>query len=174
MLRFRGSPALSAFRLEKLLTSLRQQVPSISLVYAEFVHFVDTTGTLTDADRRILERLLTYGPVAPALTSEPTLWVIPRPGTISPWSSKATDIAHNCGLHQIHRIERGVAYHLTTSVPLDATQLAAIKPLLHDRMTEGVLGPEDDFGILFAQAEPAPLTAIDILNGSQVALEEAR
>jgi phosphoribosylformylglycinamidine synthase len=173
MLRFRGSPALSAFRLEKLLTSLRQQVPSISLVYAEFVHFVDTTGTLTDADRRILERLLTYGPVAPALTSEPTLWVIPRPGTISPWSSKATDIAHNCGLHQIHRIERGVAYHLTTTAPLDTIQLAAIKPLLHDRMTEGVLRPEDDPGILFAQAEPAPLTAIDILNGGRVALEEA-
>ncbi len=174
MLRFRGSPALSAFRLEKLLTGLRRQAPTISSLYAEFIHFVDPLEPLTEDDRSILDRLLTYGPQARRLDGEiPTLLVIPRPGTISPWSSKATDIAHNCGLRRIHRIERGIAYHLNATVPLDSRQLGAIKSLLHDRMTEVVLEPADDPAVLFAQTEPAPLTYIDLLTGGRAALERA-
>ena len=87
MLRFRGSPALSLFRRQKLLTALRQRVSTITDAYAEFVHFVD--GSLTTHDREVLDRLLRYGPTATQhhLTGEPTFLVIPRPGTISPWSS---------------------------------------------------------------------------------------
>ena len=174
MLRFRGSPALSTFRLEKLLAGLRRQMPAIDAVDAEFVHFVDLLEPLTEVELSILDRLLTYGPQARRLDGgNPTLLVIPRPGTISPWSSKATDIAHNCGLQRIRRIERGIAYYLSAGAALDSAQLSAIKPLLHDRMTEVVLEPADDPAMLFDQAEPAPLTAIDILAGGRVALERA-
>ncbi|NMQ19775.1 phosphoribosylformylglycinamidine synthase [Candidatus Competibacter phosphatis] len=170
MLRFRGSPALSPFRLEKLLTALRRRVPVVTEIYAEFVHFVD--GRLITHDREVLDRLLQYGPTATQrhLTSEPTFLVVPRPGTLSPWSSKATDIARNCGLQHVRRIERGVAYYLESTRALTAGEQALLKPLLHDRMTEAVLEPDDDPALLFAQAEPAPLASVDLLSGGRDAL----
>ena len=173
MLRFRGSPALSPFRLEKLLTALRRRVPVVTEIYAEFVHFVD--GRLITHDREVLDRLLQYGPTATQrhLTSEPTFLVVPRPGTRSPWSSKATDIARNCGLQHVRRIERGVAYYLESTRALTAEEQALLKPLLHDRMTEAVLEPDDDPALLFAQAEPAPLANVDLLGGGRDALAVA-
>ena len=118
MLRFRGSPALSAFRLKKLLVTLRERIPQVTGLYAEFIHFVDTAKPCNSHEQEILERLLHYGPRASTqpLNNTSTVLVVPRPGTLSPWSSKATDITHNCGLTQIHRIERGVAYYLTQLV----------------------------------------------------------
>ena len=173
MLRFRGSPALSPFRLEKLLTALRRQVPAITDAYAEFVHFVD--GRLTTHDREILDRLLRYGPSIPQrhLTGEPVFLVIPRPGTISPWSSKATDIAHNCGLQHVRRIERGIAFYLESTQPLTTADLSRLQPLAHDRMTETALTADDDLTTIFTQAEPAPLTRIDLMNGGRKALTTA-
>ncbi|MBE2294459.1 MAG: phosphoribosylformylglycinamidine synthase, partial [Phycisphaerales bacterium] len=173
MLRFRGSPALSPFRLEKLLAMLRQRVPAVTGVYAEFIHFVD--GRVITQDRKILDRLLQYGPAATQrhLDGEPTFLIVPRPGTRSPWSSKATDIVHNCGLHQVRRIERGVAYYLEATHTLRAEDLALLKPLLHDRMTEAVLGPDDDPAVLFAQAEPMPMSGVDLLDGGRDALVRA-
>ena len=170
MLRFRGSPALSPFRLEKLLTALRRRVPVVTEIYAEFIHFVD--GRLITHDREVLDRLLQYGPTATQrhVTSEPTFLVVPRPGTRSPWSSKATDIAHNCGLQHVRRIERGVAYYLESTRVLTAEEQALLKPLLHDRMTEAVLEPDDDPALLFAQAEPTPLASVDLLGGGRDAL----
>ena len=170
MLRFRGSPALSPFRLEKLLAGLRQRVPVITDAYAEFVHFVD--GTLSVHDREVLDRLLQYGPTATQSHpgGAPLFLVIPRPGTISPWSSKATDIAHNCGLCHVHRIERGLGYYLDFERPLTDCELTELRPLLHDRMTEAVLGPEDDPVVLFAQAEPAPLATVNVLGSGREAL----
>ena len=173
MLRFRGSPALSPFRLEKLLAALRQRVPVIAAAHAEYVHFLD--GTLNVYDREVLDRLLRYGPAATPRDagSGPVFLVIPRPGTISPWSSKATDIARNCGLRRVRRIERGIAYYLESHRPLTDSELAGLKPLLHDRMTEAVLGPGDDPAALFAQAEPAPLVTVDVLGGGRDALATA-
>jgi phosphoribosylformylglycinamidine synthase len=173
MLRSRGSPALSPFRLKKLLAALRQRVPAVAGAYAEFVHFVD--GSLTARDREVLDRLLRYGPTATQrhLTGEPTCLVIPRPGTISPWSSKATDIARNCGLQHVRRIERGVAHYLESARPLTADDLAVLKPLLHDRMIEAALGADDDPAVLFAHAEPAPLATVDVLGGGRAALTVA-
>ena len=173
MLRFRGSPALSPFRLEKLLTALRQRVPVVTDGYAEFLHVVD--GSLTTHDREVLDRLLRYGPTATQrhLTGEPTFLVVPRPGTLSPWSSKATDIAHNCGLGSVRRIERGIAWYLDAERPLTASEQIALKPLLHDRMTEAVLEPGDDPAMLFAHAEPGPLTIVDMLGGGRDALTAA-
>ena len=173
MLRFRGSPALSPFRLEKLLAALRQRVPVIAAAHAEYVHFLD--GTLNVYDREVLDRLLRYGPAATPRDagSGPVFLVIPRPGTISPWSSKATDIARNCGLRRVRRIERGIAYYLESHRPLTDSELAGLKPLLHDRMTEAVLGPGDDPAALFARAEPAPLATVDLLGGGRDALATA-
>ncbi len=173
MLRFRGGPALSPFRLEKLLTALRQRVPVVTDVYAEFAHFVD--GSLTVYEREVLDRLLRYGPAAtrPQPDGAPLFLVIPRPGTISPWSSKATDIAHNCGLRRVRRIERGVSYYVDFERPLTDGELIELKPLLHDRMTEAVLEPDDDPAVLFAQAEPAPLNRVDVLDGGRAALAVA-
>ncbi|MCB1919845.1 MAG: phosphoribosylformylglycinamidine synthase [Candidatus Competibacteraceae bacterium] len=188
MHRFRGSPALSPFRLEKLLTALRLRVPAITCVYAEFVHFVD--GSLTMPDREVLDRLLDYGPrkflshqlalvgqsraeAQGKPTGAPLFLIVPRPGTISPWSSKATDIARNCGLHRVRRIERGIAYYLEFERSLSDRELAALKPLLHDRMTETVLEPGDDPALLFRQAQPAPLATVEVLHGARAALEAA-
>ena len=104
----RGSPALSAFRINKLLARFQAANLPVSAIYAEYIHFADLNAPLSADDRERLARLLQYGPSLSSHT--PTgklLLVTPRPGTISPWSSKATDIAHNCGLTQVVRLERG-------------------------------------------------------------------
>ena len=111
MLILRGAPALSAFRHGKLLAQLTEKVPAVSGLYAEFAHFAEVTGVLTGEEETVLARLLKYGPSVPV--QEPTgrlFLVVPRFGTISPWSSKATDIARKCGQAKIERIKRGIAY----------------------------------------------------------------
>src|SRR5690554_5845979 len=159
----RGAPALSEFRSEKLLQRLQAAELPVTEIYAEFMHFVDVEQKLDDAARSVLAKLLTYGPaLAQHIPDGHLLVVTPRQGTISPWSSKATDIAHNCGLTQIHRIERGVAYYLTGS--LSDEQIATAAALLHDRMTEMVLASFDQADILFAEAEPSALQSVDILK----------
>lgn len=111
MLTLRGAPALSNFRNQRLLSRLQSELPSIKTVYAEFMHFVLVDGDLAHADADKLDKVLRYGPnVAVQNVSDNLVLVIPRLGTISPWSSKATDIAHNCGLKQVKRIERGTAF----------------------------------------------------------------
>src|SRR5690554_2430724 len=105
MLELRGAPALSPFRSEKLFGQLTNAVEGVQAIYAEFMHFVDTEAELGDADQVVLDRLLTYGPSADRQEPAGILFlVVPRPGTMSPWSTKATDITRNCGLRQIRRI----------------------------------------------------------------------
>ena len=172
MLILRGAPALSAFRHGKLLAQLTQKVPAVRGLYAEFVHFAETLGTLGETEQQVLARLLRYGPSVPV--QEPTgrlLLVVPRFGTISPWSSKATDIAHNCGLGAIQRLERGIAYYLEGD--LSEADVAAASALLHDRMTQLVLSRFEEAEPLFSHAEPRPLTAVDVLGGGRPALEQA-
>ncbi|HKJ75586.1 MAG TPA: phosphoribosylformylglycinamidine synthase, partial [Gammaproteobacteria bacterium] len=176
MLTLRGSPALSPFRLEKRLDQVRDRVPEAAYLYAEFVHFVDTERRLDDAELDVLERLLEYGPTASR--DEPRgrlVLAVPRLGTISPWSSKATDIAHNCGLTTIHRIERGVAYYVADGDggPLGDGDLADAAAALHDRMTESVLYSMEEAEGLFRQAEPAPMRTVDVLTGGREALARA-
>ncbi len=176
MLRLRGSAALSAFRIEKLLNLIRTRVPEVARLSAEYLHFADLEQRLERAELAVLERLLSYGPRLPRAEPEGQVRiVIPRLGTISPWSSKATDIAHNCGLAKIRRLERGTAYHFAThhGHPLDGAQLAAIEPLIHDRMTETVLSDPEDAGALFTHGEPAPLEEIDLAQGGMEALARA-
>ena len=170
----RGSPALSEFRVNKLLERCRELELPVSGIYAEFMHFADVSAPLNADEQSKLESLLTYGPTI--AEHEPTgllLLVTPRPGTISPWSSKSTDIAHNCALAQVKRLERGTAYYVDTTAELSAEQLAALKGLIHDRMMEVVFTELEAASALFAQAEPAPVQCVDILAGGRKALEEA-
>ncbi|WP_339079809.1 phosphoribosylformylglycinamidine synthase [Pseudomonas sp. TMP9] len=172
MLILRGAPALSAFRHGKLLEQLTSKVPAVTGLYAEFAHFADVTGVLNAEEEQVLARLLKYGLSVPVQEPSGRLFLsIPRFGTISPWSSKASDIARNCGLAKIQRIERGLAYYV--SGELNATQVQQVADLLHDRMTQLVLDNLQDAGALFSHAQPKPLTAVDILGGGRAALERA-
>lgn len=176
MLSLRGSPALSPFRLDKILASLKAAAPRISHLYAEFWHFAWVEGELTHAQQETLQKILTYGPkMAEGTPSGELFLVIPRPGTISPWSSRATDIARHCSLENIKRLERGIAFYADTKdgSPLSEAEKQALKPLIHDRMTEAVFTSLDDAERLFHTTEPAPMSSIDILAGGKAALEKA-
>jgi phosphoribosylformylglycinamidine synthase len=168
----RGAPALSDFRRHKLLARVQAAVPAVTGLYAEFMHFAELSAELDDSESLVLERLLRYGPSVAVEEPAGTLFlVLPRFGTISPWSSKATDIAHNCGLAAVSRIERGVAYYV--SGELDANARQQVAALLHDRMTELVLDEVQAAEGLFAHTQPKPFSRIDILAGGRAALEKA-
>ncbi|MBH3341064.1 phosphoribosylformylglycinamidine synthase [Pseudomonas mendocina] len=172
MLILRGAPALSAFRHGKLLEQLTSKVPAVTGLYAEFAHFADVTGVLNADEEQVLARLLKYGPSVPVQEPSGKLFLtIPRFGTISPWSSKASDIARNCGLAKVQRLERGIAYYV--SGELSESDSAAVAALLHDRMTQLVLSALEDAAALFSHAQPKPLTAVDVLGGGRAALEQA-
>ncbi|WP_136247449.1 phosphoribosylformylglycinamidine synthase [Halomonas borealis] len=175
MLELRGAPALSAFRHAKLLEALHAVAPQVEALGADYVHFVDHEGELGDEDRRLLERLLDYGPTHEAGAGDDgrLFLVVPRIGTQSPWSSKATDIALNCGLTQIRRLERGIAYRVRFAGELSEEAYEAVVAALHDRMTETVLFDASDASRLFAHHEPAPLGQVDLLGGGRPALETA-
>ena len=142
MLQLRGSTALSSFRQDRLLRALREKSPQINSVQAHFIHFADLRGPLMAGDRECLEKLLTYGPrdTRGDIGGQP-VWVVPRPGTITPWSSKATEIALGCGLSQVKRLERGMCFDLQCreNASLSSEQLETLYPLLHDRMTHVIL-----------------------------------
>ena len=161
ILKLRGASALSDFRLAKLLPQLRAVLPGIQGVAAEFRHFVETTSALEASQSKLLDRLLTYGAASPVGAAQgPLFLVVPRIGTISPWSSKATDIARQCGLPMVRRIERGTAYVLKVRGALAAAQRQALAALLHDRMTESVLDSEEGADALFSHVPPRPLEAV--------------
>jgi phosphoribosylformylglycinamidine synthase len=173
MLILRGAPALSEFRLNKLQQRLQVACGAAVDVYAEYVHFVDVDAALDDAAQARLERLLAYGPRRVARQAGGSLFlVVPRPGTISPWSSKATDIARNCGLSAVRRIERGIAYWTGDEVNDDA-RCQALAGVLHDRMTEAVLGDFDAAACLFDRAQPAPMRRVQVIAGGRDALAQA-
>ncbi len=174
MLIKRGRSALSQFRLDKLTATLGAAVPGLRAVSAEYLHFIDLEQHLDEREEAVLEQLLE----AEALQSEPAgqlFLVVPRLGTISPWSSKATDIAHTCGLSSVQRIERGIAYYLDLAegVALDEHQQAAVAAHLHDRMTESVCHTLQEAEGLFLQGDPAPVASIDLMGGGRAALLRA-
>ncbi|MEN8179452.1 MAG: phosphoribosylformylglycinamidine synthase [Pseudomonadota bacterium] len=174
MLILRGAPALSDFRLRKLTQRLESELGKALGVYAEYMHYSDLDQSLSDQEQAILERLLRYGPQLTKQDPEGTLLlVVPRPGTLSPWSSKATDIAHHCGLNNIQRLERGIAYYLQCESELSDNELNLAIDLLHDRMTEVVLHEMEDAGCLFLHAEPKPYIQVDVLEAGQPALVQA-
>ncbi len=171
ILRLRGSRALSQFRMDKLLAGLAGKQFNNVRIHTEFWHFAELSETLDDHEMATLTRLLTYGPSVPAETEKGELLLVtPRIGTISPWSSKATDIARQCGLGKVRRIERGVAYFVEG---LNEPLRQALLPLIHDRMTEAVMTAFESADALFQHIEPRTLESIDILAGGRAALEAA-
>lgn len=165
-----GASALSAFRLNQLLSKCQEAQLPINGIYAEYVHFADVRVPLSAQQLATLQSLLRYGS---SLNKSPPrghlLLVIPRIGTLSPWSTKATEIAHNCGLQQVVRLERGIAYYIDTEY-LNISQWNSLAELLHDRMIEQVFTSLEDAEQLFAQHQPAPLQHIDILAEGRDAL----
>ena len=174
ILHLRGGNALSPFRLAKLKTLIQDRVPGMTDIQGIFWHFVSVAKPLSDAEHTVLQRILTYGTPASANDIHGTLLLVtPRVGTLSPWSSKATDIARNCGLHSVLRIERGIAYTLATLEPLSDAQRAGVLPLLHDRMTDQVFTAMADADLLFHSVAPRELVTIPLQAQGRAALEEA-
>jgi phosphoribosylformylglycinamidine synthase len=177
MLVLRGSAALSQFRIEKLLRTLQNRCPDIGSLRAQYVHLVHLSGALTEDEQQRLESLLDYDVRnAPTATSaSKVLLVVPRPGTISPWSSKATDIARGVGLASVSRIERGIEYVIDgiEGRTVSDASLSTATALVHDRMTQAVFPRIDDAAQLFVQAAPRPLGVIDLRGKGRAALTEA-
>jgi len=171
ILKLRGSAALSAFRLDKLNAQLASLHPSLRVLHAEYWHFAELDDGLSRDAETILQRLLDYGERDKAGTDNGTLvLVVPRVGTISPWSSKATDIARHCGLDALRRVERGIAYRLAGS---SGKHWSAVLNLLHDRMTESVLEDFEQTRSLFRHFEPKPLATVALQAGGVEALKVA-
>ncbi|WP_145594795.1 phosphoribosylformylglycinamidine synthase [Yersinia aleksiciae] len=169
----RGSPALSAFRITKLLSRCQDAHLPVSDIYAEYVHFADVSAPLSADEHARLQRLLKYGPSLPEHAPEGRLLLVtPRPGTISPWSSKATDIAHNCALPQVLRLERGLAFYIQ-GPNLTESQWQQLAALLHDRMMETVFTDLQQAEQLFSHHQPAPVQRVNILAQGRSALEQA-
>ncbi len=173
MLTLTGPPAATAFRLQKLRGELSALVSTVTDVGVHFEHFVNVERPLTDSERRVLEALLDYGggpaDVAP---DRQRLYVVPRLGTISPWASKATDIAKLCSL-PVRRIERGRVVSLAVRSVLTDAQRRSVAPLLHDRMTETLLTELPKQEVIFAEHAPRPVRTVDVLGGGRAAMMRA-
>ncbi|MBV9344422.1 MAG: phosphoribosylformylglycinamidine synthase [Gammaproteobacteria bacterium] len=177
MLQLEGPPALSAFRTSKLLERLQALQPAVESLAARYLHLIELARPLTVTERTVLEELLVYGPrlphAAPRGYSEPII-IVPRAGTISSWSSKATDIARVCGLEPVRRIERGIEYRLGCRVALPGAQRAALAALLFDRMTEMALDDTEAAVQLFQHPPPRPLRSIALAGGRPALLAADR
>lgn len=174
MLQFYGGRALSSFRLEKLLKEINRLNLQVVAMNTEYWHFCSVTRNLQSEELDALKKLLNHDLVSePAQQSAEFFLVLPRPGTISPWSTKATDIAHHCGLTAVERIERGIAFYIQCNTRLSADDKANLAPLLHDRMTETVFDSFADAAKLFQHFAPKPLDTIDVMNGGIDALWQA-
>jgi phosphoribosylformylglycinamidine synthase len=174
-----GGLALSKFRSDKILQTAMADVPYLTALIPHHIHFIALEGELSTAEQARLEHLLTYPAAAeeeifPSAAYACQVLVIPRPGTLSPWSSKATEIARNCDLSAVKRIERGVMWTIFSAEPLEKKDMAALLPYLHDRMTEMVLenvrNAED---LLFTQAPARQQTTINVMENGRLALESA-
>lgn len=169
----RGSPAFSMYRINQLLSKCHDLHLPINQIYAEYTHFVDLSSPLANEEYDKLQKLLKYGPSLTAHKPVGQLFLtVPRPGTISSWSSKATNIAQNCGLSQIKRLERGIAYYIQSNV-LSKNQEIELITLLYDRMMETVFTEFQQVEQLFIHHQPAPFHSIDILTQGREALVQA-
>ncbi|MBK9990506.1 MAG: phosphoribosylformylglycinamidine synthase [Verrucomicrobia bacterium] len=177
MLILRGAPALSEFRIKKLQQDLAAAGLPAREIATQFIHVVELNAgaSLDAAEQSVLEKLLTYGPHREEHASKGLLQIVaPRPGTISPWSSKATDIAHICGLAKIKRIERAIAYWIDAeTAPLSVAQTTLLAAKLHDRMTQVVFSDFPQLDVLFSHETPRPLSSVPVLAQGRTALVHA-
>ena len=169
MLRLAGGTALTPFRKRQVLAKIGKVAPHVSGVEATFQYFVDAARRSSELERRLAE-LLPLGHGAES-TEGKLLLVVPRVGTLSPWASKATDIAKSCDLTEVRCIERGIAYRLAGE--LTHAELGRVKALLHDRMTETVFERFEDAARLFRREAPRRLERVPVLDDGRDALVKA-
>ncbi len=169
-----GQSAWSEFRISKRLQLLQQADARINGLAARYLYFVDLHSAISPLDRQRLDALLLSGEVVQSFIEYSALFcVVPRAGTISPWSSKATDIAHACGLNQVRRLERGIQYAVSTESDLSSQELRAVAATLADPMTEMPLFLASDTASLFQVHQPRPLGRIGLRGDGMKALIEA-
>ncbi len=174
MLELPGQAALSNFRLAKLTRSLRRADERVVSVEARFAYFIATHGSLSKEDRARLDALLLSGEEPGRLSrGAKTLHVAPRPGTISPWSSKATDIVKACDIEPVDRVERGICYGIRFKGKVGDRDVLALGPLLFDRMTEAVFPDAAGVAALFEEHSPAPVATIPLREKGRGALVKA-
>ncbi|HVV51560.1 MAG TPA: phosphoribosylformylglycinamidine synthase, partial [Polyangia bacterium] len=166
--------ALGPGRLQKRLAAIRRTNPGARALTGTYLHFADVDGSLNAEQSRILRALLAYGPRSTeasrdTVASGRRLMVVPRMGTISPWSSKATDIARVCGLAKVRRIERGISYVVVGEI----VDEAGCSRALADRMTESVIERPSEVPRLFDRPAPRPLGHVALGNDGFAALAEA-
>jgi len=168
-----GSAALSPFRLARLLQTIQTRMPTVMAITAHHDYLVELAAPLDPAAESRLGQLLDAAPEAAPADGSQRLWVIPRAGTVSPWCSKATDIARGCGFATVRRIERALRLDLT-GVPPEHSAPRELGDLLHDRLTQALI---DDIteaeALLFRHPEPAPLRTVPLGAGGRAALEAA-
>ncbi|MDG5973750.1 phosphoribosylformylglycinamidine synthase [Hydrogenophaga taeniospiralis CCUG 15921] len=181
---FDGGNAVSDFKVQQILPRLAGISDKITGLSARFVHLASFDAAPDAATLDRVGQLMAYGEPATEAhlalekAGAPALLVMPRLGTVSPWASKATDIAHNCGL-ALHRVERLVEFRiglksgLLGKASLSAEQLRAVADVLHDRMTEAVTTERSQAEALFTELHPAPMEHVDVLGGGRAALEKA-
>ncbi|HEV8311757.1 MAG TPA: phosphoribosylformylglycinamidine synthase, partial [Burkholderiaceae bacterium] len=179
LMHFEGGNALSVFRAQALLPKLQAVAPRVAAVQARHVHWVWSDSALDAEAHDKLAALLRYGDPYIGANDGALVVVMPRLGTVSPWASKATDIAHNCGL-TIHRVERVSEFRLTLKTgllggakPLSSEELQACAALLHDRMTESVAFEREAAVHLFDEQPGQPLAHVDVLGAGRAALAAA-
>jgi len=173
MLQFCGGNALSSFRLEKLKEAINALKIQVSHISAEYWYFCAVKKPLLPEETALLVKLLNSCPSQHQDTGSAFFLVIPRPGTISPWSSKATDIANHCGLYNIERIERGIVYYIQSDQVISPEQQQSLQRVLHDRMTESVFQSFEEAERLFSHFAPQPLRIVDLQPEGAQALEKA-
>lgn len=165
-----GNPAHSQYRLEKLLAKLRVK-QAVNAIRSQYVYFVETTNNaaLAESDVQKLNVLLNESKeTVKGELNDSSFIIVPRLGTISPWSSKATDITHTCGIEAVQRIERGIVYFVE-----GASDKQGIATEIHDRMMEQVFYSFDGLSELFSHQSPKPYTTVDVLGGGKKALVAA-
>src|SRR5271165_3838861 len=174
-----GAPALSQFRLDQLLRALKTQDSRVTALGSRWMHFIDASRDLSDPELKLLRTLLTYGTrvpdtlQAPDASGDSRILVTPRVGTESPWSSKATDILHVCGLEAVARVERGTMYFITSTAALSRADLNKLAAQLYDRMTESIWIDCVQPTGLFHQAPPRALRNVVLGNLAHEALARA-
>lgn len=171
MITIAGIQAISSFKLKKIIEKLSSINSNISLIDAEFTHFINLEKDLLKNQKDLLEKLLNYAPKISLTKSKYSLTIIPRKGTISSWSSKATDIAKICGLKNINRIERGITYHFD-KVLNDRQKINVINVIM-DKMTESFIKNINDGELIFEEINPQPLKVFDITNNAREILKKA-
>ena len=166
-----GIQALRNFKVKTLQEKLQSKLPNLSLLCSEYIHFIESDIKLNFEDKTHLDKLLNYAPSINISNSIDNIIVTPRHGTISPWSSKATDIVHLCGLKQIKRLERGINYHFNRHLKDEELNIAL--NIIMDRMTESYLNNIKDADFLFSELKPKEYQNIDVLLLGKSAIEKA-